>query len=90
MSDYSPYFHDQDHALAVGIIVGALMRAAADKDSPIDHVQPFTDAQRNYTDQLQVTVFGKSYTITVEDSLDEILRQDEAGVGTDVESGGTV
>lgn len=77
---YSPYFRDQNHALAVGIIVGALMKAAAE-DSPIDHVQPFMDAQRNYTEQLQVTIFGKSYTVTVEDSLEEVFRQDEADTG---------
>lgn len=85
---YSPYFHDQDHALAVGVICGALMKNH--DEGMIQGVAPFMDAQRNYTNQIHVTVNGKSYTITVEDSLDEILRQDEAEAGTSVEPDGTV
>lgn len=71
---YSPHFVDEDHALAAGIILGTLMRGVADPEAIITGVQPFTDAEGNYTNQLLVTLGKKSYTITIDEALMEAMR----------------
>lgn len=69
------HFVDSSHALAAGIILGALMREAGDGESYVKHVQPLCDSEGNYTRQMIVQIGDRSFTLTVDDSLEEAMRE---------------
>lgn len=70
-------FGNSEHALACGIVLGALLKASSD-DNLINGVQPFYDAERNYTNQVLVQIGDRHYTVTVDESLAEAMRDPDA------------
>lgn len=71
MDDHT--FGSSEHALACGIVLGALLKANAE-DNLINEVRPFYDAESNYTNQMLVQIGDRHYTVTVDESLAEAMR----------------
>lgn len=76
MSNPTTHFESQHHALAAGVLMGALMRVSAEEDVvfELSVEQPLTDVDGNYTNQLLVRIAGEPYTVTIEPSLVEAMR----------------
>ena len=75
------HFVNDEHALACGMILGALMKPDADGQRTIDDARPFYDSQGNYTNQTLVRIGNRHYTVTVEESISEATLPDEPGIG---------
>lgn len=74
------HFSGDSHALATGIILGALMKANEGVDPSslsVQDVRPYYDAAGNYTNQIQVRIGNKHYTVTVEDAVAEAVDRNE-------------
>lgn len=68
---------NSEHALACGIVLGALMKANAD-DTLIKHVNPFYDSEQNYTNQMLVQIGDRHYTVTVDEAVAEATSTHDA------------
>lgn len=74
MNDNS--FSNSEHALACGIILGAMLKANGEDDL-VQEVRPFYDSESNYTNQMLVQIGDRHYTVTVDEALAEAMRSDE-------------
>lgn len=69
-------FDTGHHALATGLILGALMRVGAQEEELISDVRPYVDSDGNYTRQIIVQVGSELYTLTIEQAYAEALKDD--------------
>lgn len=67
------HFDSDEHALATGVILGALVKASAEENILVE-ARPFMDG-RDYTKQILVQVGDKHFTVTVEEATWEVLRE---------------
>lgn len=67
------HFGSSEHALAGGIVLGALVKASTEGDMVKD-VRPFYDAQGNYTNQMLVQIGNRHFTITIDEATSEAMR----------------
>lgn len=68
------HFGNDEHALASGIVLGALLKASGESNAIVKDARPFMDG-RDYTNQILVRIGDRHYTLTVDEATAEALRE---------------